>query len=144
MTSVSSVVSPAHPGLSVTKKGIQTYSLFSKIVTENIAAHEAGASTPGGGDFYKRKKLYIEPETDPHTNTVLVHGRVEEMGEDSYILVHDPNHPGADQDGNVRYPDIDLMTERVDLMNSQHALSANVHAFKTTLRMYQDVLSIME
>ena len=30
-------------------------------------------------------------------------------------LVHDPNHPDAREDGNVLYPDINVITEMVDM-----------------------------
>ncbi len=41
-------------------------------------------------------------------------------------IVHEPNHPLADADGNVRYPDIDLGAQMAQLMMAQRAYQANL------------------
>ena len=41
-------------------------------------------------------------------------------------LVYDPNHPDAREDGYVMYPDINVITEMVDMIASSRAYEANV------------------
>jgi flagellar basal-body rod protein FlgC len=56
--------------------------------------------------------------------------------------VHDPNHPLADADGNVHYPDIDLVTEMTTLMTASRGYEANVRAFNLLRGMVLRALEI--
>lgn len=47
-------------------------------------------------------------------------------------IVHEPGHPDADADGNVRYPDVDVLREMVDLMNTSRTYEANASVLETT------------
>ncbi len=40
-------------------------------------------------------------------------------------LVYDPAHPDADPDGYVHYPDINIVTEMVDMITAQRGFEAN-------------------
>lgn len=46
-----------------------------------------------------------------------------------FTLKHDPSHPDADEQGMVRLPNVDLLTEITDLIMSQRVYEANVTAF---------------
>lgn len=43
--------------------------------------------------------------------------------------VHDPNHPLADAEGMVRYPDTDMVHEMTTLMTASRGYEANVRSF---------------
>jgi len=58
------------------------------------------------------------------------------------IRRHDPNHPDADQDGFVTYPDINILHEMVDMMTASRAYEANARAVDTTLEMARKALDI--
>ncbi len=57
-------------------------------------------------------------------------------------LVYDPNHPDAREDGYVVYPDINVVTEMVDLIASSRAYEANVTAMTAAKDMTNKALSI--
>lgn len=57
-------------------------------------------------------------------------------------LVYDPNHPDAREDGYVVYPDINVVTEMVDLIASSRAYEANVTAMSAAKDMTNKALSI--
>ena len=52
-------------------------------------------------------------------------------------LVFDPSHPDAGPDGYVRMPDIDTVTEMVDMVAATRAYEANLSAMKA----YQNIVS---
>ncbi len=60
----------------------------------------------------------------------------------SYQLVHDPSHPDADQDGYVKMPDIEVVTEMVDMMAASRAYEANTVAIAAVKKMAKDALEI--
>ena len=46
-------------------------------------------------------------------------------------LVHDPGHPDADAEGYVHYPDINIVTEMVDMITAQRSFEANTQMVST-------------
>jgi len=60
----------------------------------------------------------------------------------SYRLVHDPTHPDADEQGYVKYPDVEIVNEMVDMMAASRAYEANTVAISTAKQMAKDALEI--
>lgn len=56
----------------------------------------------------------------------------------------DPGHPDADKDGYVTYPDIDPLTEMVDLMGATRAYGLNVSAVQATKTMIGASLDLLK
>ena len=57
-------------------------------------------------------------------------------------LVYDPAHPDAREDGYVVYPDINVVTEMVDMITASRAYEANVTAMNAAKDMIQRALEI--
>jgi flagellar basal-body rod protein FlgC len=62
--------------------------------------------------------------------------------ETAYRLVHDPDHPDADENGFVKMPDIEIVTEMVDMMAASRAYEANTMAIMSAKEMANDALDI--
>jgi flagellar basal-body rod protein FlgC len=62
--------------------------------------------------------------------------------ESSYRLIYDPTHPQADEEGYVKMPDVDVVTEMVDMMIASRAYEANAAAVQATKKMIGDALDI--
>jgi flagellar basal-body rod protein FlgC len=58
-------------------------------------------------------------------------------------LVYDPSHPDADAQGYVRMPNVDTVTEMVDLIDAQRAYEANVTAMTASKQMFAKTLEIL-
>jgi flagellar basal-body rod protein FlgC len=81
--------------------------------------------------------------SSPHVNAlraVEVSGIREDQSEPR--RVHDPGHPDADADGYVAYPNVNTVSEMVDLMTATRAYEANVQAIRAMRAMGQAALSI--
>ena len=57
-------------------------------------------------------------------------------------LVYEPNHPLADKDGYVRYPDIDMGDQMVSLMMAQRGYQANLAVVERATTAYQAALQL--
>jgi flagellar basal-body rod protein FlgC len=57
---------------------------------------------------------------------------------------YDPQHPDADKDGYVAYPDINPLTEMVDLMSATRAYGLNSSAVQATKSMIASSLDILK
>jgi flagellar basal-body rod protein FlgC len=57
-------------------------------------------------------------------------------------MVYDPTHPDANQDGFVEYPNVNAVTEMVDMISASKAYEASVSAFKSTKSMNEATLQM--
>ena len=56
--------------------------------------------------------------------------------------VYNPNHPDADAQGYVNYPNVDILKETVDSMSATRSYEANVTALNAMKTMAQRALEI--
>jgi flagellar basal-body rod protein FlgC len=52
----------------------------------------------------------------------------EVVEQEKYRYEFDPNHPDADENGMVRYPDVDLVREMTQLVSANRLYEANLSA----------------
>jgi flagellar basal-body rod protein FlgC len=58
--------------------------------------------------------------------------------------VYDPGHPDADAEGYVSMPNVDPVTEMVDLIAASRAYEANVTAMQTAKSMFSKTLDLLK
>ncbi len=58
------------------------------------------------------------------------------------MMVFDPEHPDAQEDGYVRYPNVELAKEMTDMITAQRSYDANVTAVQTAKSIYMKALEI--
>jgi flagellar basal-body rod protein FlgC len=65
----------------------------------------------------------------------------EERGR-NFRMIYDPSHPDADPDGYVAMPNINIVTEMVDMMVAARAFEANVTSATATKEMISEAMDI--
>jgi flagellar basal-body rod protein FlgC len=65
-----------------------------------------------------------------------------EFGDPEGRIVYDPNHPLANEEGMVRYPDIDMGDQMVALMMAQRGYQANLAVVERATSAYQAALQL--
>lgn len=65
-----------------------------------------------------------------------------ELGSAEGRMVYEPDHPLADEDGYVRYPDIDMASQMSQLIMAQRAYQANAAVVDRAKESYQAALQI--
>jgi len=58
------------------------------------------------------------------------------------LLKYEPNHPDANEDGYVAYPNINMMEEMTNMVQAQRSYEANVQAVQATKDMALSALEI--
>ncbi len=112
-----------------------------------IASNVANANTtrsPEGGAY---KKKYAILETQPVANNSLERGvRVSQVVTDTMAprMVFDPEHPDADQEGYVAYPNINVLDEVTNMKTATMAYQANLSILAGTKQMINQALRIGE
>ena len=68
--------------------------------------------------------------------------RAEFGGDPQGRVVYEPDHPLANEDGMVRYPDIDMGDQMVSLMMAQRGYQANLAVVERASSAYQAALQL--
>jgi flagellar basal-body rod protein FlgC len=61
---------------------------------------------------------------------------------DSFKSIFDPEHPDADAEGIVQYPDVNVVTEMLELISASRSYEANVTIMDTTKKLARRSLEI--
>jgi flagellar basal-body rod protein FlgC len=123
--------------------GVRAQAGRMRIISENIANADSTPSKPGG-DPYRRKVLSFSSEIDRELGVRKVAiGRVRPDSSD-FRLKYEPGHPAADQNGNVKYPNVNPLVEMTDMREAQRSYEANVNLITATRRMIQRTIDILK
>lgn len=71
---------------------------------------------------------------------VRVEGIVESDAE--LQMRYEPNHPAANEDGYVYYPNVNVVEEMADMMSSSRSFQTNVDVMNTAKSMMQRILTL--
>jgi flagellar basal-body rod protein FlgC len=142
-------------GLEISASGLTAQRLRMDVTAENLA----NAQTTKGvdGQPYRRKEVVLReiPQTGFGAQLTAAMGtrgakraggvEVAEIAEDKTAgkLTYDPGHPDANAQGYVQMPNVDTVTEMVDLIDSSRAYDANVTAMQASKQMFTKTLELL-
>lgn len=146
--------------LDISASGLTAQRLRLDIIANNIANANT-TRTPEGGPFRRQLAVFAAREgTRPEGQiapgagfagflrfqggTGLGGVRVERIVEDPREprLVYNPGHPDADERGYVAMPNVDVVTEMVDMISATRAYEANLTAINDAKQMMLKALEI--
>ena len=157
--------------IDISARGLSAQRAKMNIVAENMANAET-VETPEGGPYKRQRVIISSDDTKvpfsrelsrastqlTRTNSEHMSGKtnlkVESVNvstvehkeivdpKSSFRLVYDPTHPDADAEGFVKMPDVDIVTEMVDMMAASRAYEANTSVIASAKKMAIDALEI--
>ena len=90
-----------------------------------------------------RERLVVAQAVDYGSGTGGVRvARAEFGGDPQGRIVYEPDHPLANEEGYVRYPDIDMGDQMVQLMMAQRGYQANLAVVERATNAYQAALRL--
>lgn len=116
--------------------GLTVHRKWLDAVSDNLA----NANTARSTDDEAFRAQYVLARAGDDANGVYVSGI--ERGDAEGRIVHEPDHPLADADGNVRYPDIDLSEQMGSLILAQRGYQVNAAVVDRARESYQAALQI--
>lgn len=129
----------------VSTSGLVAQRMRLNAISSNLANMSTTRNELGEAEPYRPR--YVTFQTDSEVTTsgggagVKV-GSVEISGEPP-LMKYQPGHPDADEDGYVRYPNIDMTTEMVDAMQATRAYEANIGVIEITKDLGRQTLRIV-
>lgn len=131
--------------------GLKAERTHLNVISMNLANAKTTRTTSGGP--YRRKEvIFKEADVEtPFSKTMqtaqdreMKGVRAESIRNDNRPLkrVYEPNHPDADEEGYVSYPDINVVEEMTNMLSAMRAYEANVSTITTSKSMYTKALEI--
>ncbi|WP_319761429.1 flagellar basal body rod protein FlgC [Maridesulfovibrio sp.] len=137
--------------LDIGASGLKAQREYLNVVSMNMANARTTRTAEGGP--YRRKSVSMEssPVLSPFETAmdqqmnqqlrgVTVRGIVTDTR--PFKEVYEPNHPDADSKGMVKYPDINVVEEMVNMINISRSYEANAQSVDSAKKMFNRALRI--
>jgi len=142
-------------GMEISATALTAQRLRMNVTAENLA--NAETTRGANGQPYRRKEVVLQSAGQQsgfgaQLNAAMGGSGVAPGGvevaavtedQTNGKLVYDPSHPDANAQGYVRMPNVDTVTEMVDLIDSQRAYEANVTAMSASKQMFAKTLDLL-
>ena len=161
-------IAPNLSAFAISAKGMKVQKKRMDIVAENIA--NASTTKAKNGEPYKRKFLLVEEAKNNmaknnnsgnpfgiempsaanfsgrgvNPDQLQYDGIKTNVKQDDTLgeLVYIPEHPDANKDGYVQMPNVDVVTEMIDMITATRNFEANLTAFNASKQIAKDSLEI--
>lgn len=156
-------------GLNISALGLTAQRKRMNVIANNMANAET-TRTEGGGP-YKRKVVLLKTSVQRSFASTLKsfgakltatsQAHFSDVSEESgtpdsfsgvqslekedntpFKMIYDPSHPDADENGYVKMPNVNVVTEMVDMISASRAYEANVTAANAAKTIAKDALEI--
>lgn len=157
--------------LQISSSGLSVQRAKLNATAQNLANAET-TETREGGPYRRRSVVVTEEQFDDALNSALkksdtrlvrthsnhrggkslrvgqkvelssAEGEEVKAPRDDFRLIYDPSHPHADSEGYVRMPNIEIITEMVNMIEATRAYEANTVAISAAKQMADDALDI--
>lgn len=128
--------------LGIAFAGMTAQSERLKVIAENLANADSTAQTPGA-DPYKRKVITFEDTFNRAlgVDTVKVAG-VHSI-DSGFGRLYEPGNPAADANGYVKTPNVNSITEMMDMREAQRSYEANLNVIDAAKAMLSRTIDLL-
>jgi flagellar basal-body rod protein FlgC len=137
--------------LKISSSGLAAQKKRMEAISSNIANAQVTRTAEGGP--YRKKEVVFGSEPARESFSEILEG---ELGADTQtvhatevvssdrppILKYEPSNPDADENGNVAYPNINVMEEMANMLAATRSYEANINVINAIKRMTQKELTI--
>ena len=123
------------------------------VIASNLANLQT-TRTPEGGPYRRRDVVFAaKPLTDTQTELLSGSAQSEPLSVEMVkvitdnrppIMKYQPEHPDADPQGYVAYPNVNAIEEMVNMLSATRSYEANLTMMKTTKDMVNKTIEILK
>ncbi len=129
--------------LSVSAMGMRAQGARIRVISENMANADTAANKPGA-EPYRRQMITFKNVLDRESGLDLV--KVDEIKPDTgkeFRTKYMPDHPGADDRGYVKMPNINMLVEIMDMREAQKTYEANLGMIQQSRSMLMRTIDLL-
>lgn len=138
--------------ISISSSGLAAQRVRMNILSSNLANAQSTRGGPAGGPYRRKDVVFTAQPThgdfegylDEAYQTQLTKVKVLDIHTDPKPpkKVYDPTHPDSNKDGYVEMPNVEVMTEMVNMIAATRAYEANTTALNNAKQMALKALEI--
>lgn len=140
--------------MNIAASGMEAQRTRMDVTSENLA--NADTTVGANGQPYQRQEVVLQSVGGSFASNLAgalnsggtTPGGVEVAGivndPTPFQLVYDPGNPQANKQGYVKEPNVQPVTEMVDLIDESNSYQDNVTAMQTAKTMYSDTLNLLK
>lgn len=127
-------------GMRISASGLSAERMRMDVISSNVANVKTTRTEEGGA--YRRKVASFEENYDEKLGMLGVKTVSVEEDKSPLRRLYEPNHPDADEQGYVEYPNVDLLVEMSELISASRAYESNVDTLNAQKGMISKALEI--
>lgn len=137
----------------ISASGLTAQRLRMDVISENVA--NADTTRTDDGNCYRRQVVTFAQKGDQTSFSRVLNKQIDRYSgqgvkvtgiyEDTWDetkLVYEPDHPDANEDGYVEYPNVNIVEEMTDLIDASRSYEANSTAFTASKSMAMKGLNL--
>lgn len=123
--------------------GMSAQSIRLNAISSNIANAESAGKTPET-TYHAKKPVFSAIKDSFNGNNISEGVKVTNVISSNAPLQlrYDPQHPLADKNGYVNYPNVNLIEEMTDMLSASRSMQTNIEVFETAKTLMQRMLSL--
>jgi flagellar basal-body rod protein FlgC len=134
---------PLEASMKIAGSGLAAQSARLRVVAENMAnARSTGQAA--GATPYARKTISFVSEMDRASGASLVHVGAVGVDRAPFNVEYDPGNPAADGKGNVKYPNVNMLSEVADMREANRSYEANLQVMKQTRELFAMTIDLLK
>lgn len=131
-----------YKSMMIAASGLDAQSGRIRIIAENLANAGSTGTTPGAAP-YRRQIPTFKAVLDRDLGAQMVKTGKPIKDRSDFRLKFDPAHPAADQDGNVKLPNVNSLIETMDMREAMRAYEANLGVITSSRNIIQKTLDLL-
>jgi len=136
-------MSELYNALTISAHGMRAQSTRIRVISENMANAATAANTPNENP-YTRQAITFKNVLDREMGIRTV--KVKNIHADTkkpYPVKYMPDHPGANEAGYVKMPNVDALVEMMDAREAQRSYEANLGMIEQSKSMIMQTIGLL-
>lgn len=133
-------VSALNQSLHISAAGMSVQAKRLQIISQNLANVQ---SRDEQGNPYQRQTISFINQKDPQSGLETVQVKSISKDQAPFKQIYDPGNQLADENGLVSMPNINSMSEMMDMREAGLTHEANLKAYERTLKMIEETINLL-
>jgi len=135
-------MSDFYNSIRIAATGLHAETARMRTIAENLANADSTGKTAAEDPYRRRVPTFKAVYDQELGGTTVQVGKLAYDNSD-FTTRYEPGHPAADASGMVRYPNVNVLVETMDMREAQRTYEANLNVVSSTRSMLGQTLSIL-
>jgi flagellar basal-body rod protein FlgC len=127
--------------LGIAASALQAQQSRMRVIAENLANADSVSTTAGGDPYQRQIPVFAPEQVEKGATGVKMTGVRPDVT--PFTIQHDPGNPAADANGDVKLPNVDPLTEALDMKEAQRAYEASLNVISAVRSMQMKTLTLL-